>query len=175
MRGNSGQHAHAAAMASDAYCARRLMRFPKGIHICHIYIDAMIRRLTLWAGLLRRAYAQLLAAKANVDEMNIRKLQTLITTSPISIARPGHPVDIRPFTEQPGGTIEPYLTHLNGMHINDWPRIFKALLGVYNGEQFGRLSLTDYFRPQKIRCKVIFSGRYCNWRPKKVSNAAFNA
>ncbi|GIR10363.1 MAG: hypothetical protein CM15mP21_6250 [Hyphomicrobiales bacterium] len=87
---------------------------PKGIHICHIYIDAMIEapdtlgRLVGEEGLCTAS-----AAKANgKDEMVIpRKLRTLITTSPTSIARPGHlKWTFAHLQNNPGGTIEPYLT-----------------------------------------------------------------
>ena len=78
---------------------------PKGIHICHIYIDAMIEAPDTLGRLVgEEAYAQLLAAKANgTDEMVIpeKVADTYYHIAHQHRSAWTSEVDIRPFTEQP--------------------------------------------------------------------------
>ena len=60
MRGNAGQHAHAAAIGGRRLLCQTLnAELSKGIHICHIYIDAMIEAPILWGLVGEEAYARL--------------------------------------------------------------------------------------------------------------------
>ena len=107
MRGNSGQHAHAAAIGGRRLLCQTLNAelSPKGIHICHIYIDAMIEAPDTLGRLVgEEAYAQLLAAKANgKDEMVIpeKVADTYYHIAHQHRSAWTSEVDIRPFTEQP--------------------------------------------------------------------------
>ena len=107
MRGNAGQHAHAAAIGGRRLLCQTLNAelSSKGIHICHIYIDAMIEAPDTLGRLVgEEVYAQLLAAKANgKDEMVIpeKVADTYFHIAHQHRSAWTSEVDIRPFTEQP--------------------------------------------------------------------------
>ena len=107
MRGNAGQHAHAAAIGGRRLLCQTLNAelSSKGIHICHIYIDAMIEAPDTLGRLVgEEAYAELLEAKANgKDEMVIpeKVADTYFHIAHQHRSAWTSEVDIRPFTEQP--------------------------------------------------------------------------
>ena len=106
MRGNSGQHAHAAAIGGRRLLCQTLNAelSPKGIHICHIYIDAMIEAPILWAGLLgkRPMHSCLTPGERQRRNGNSEKVaDTYYHIAHQHRSAWTSEVDIRPFTEQP--------------------------------------------------------------------------
>ncbi len=107
MRGNAGQHAHAAAIGGRRLLCQSLNAelSIKGIHICHIYIDAPIEAPDTIGKLLgEEAYQKLLEEKSNgKDGMVIpaRVAETYYHLAHQHRSAWSHEVDIRPFSEQP--------------------------------------------------------------------------
>ncbi len=106
MRGNAGQHAHAAAIGGRRMLCQTLNAelAPKGIHICHIYIDAAIEAPDTLGKLLGdELYGKLLEEKANgKDGMVIpeRVAETYFHLAQQHRSSWTHEIDIRPFSEQ---------------------------------------------------------------------------
>lgn len=107
MRGNAGQHAHAAAIGGRRMLCQTLNAelAPQGIHICHIYIDAAIEAPDTLGKLLGdELFSKLLQERGNgKDGMVIpaRVAETYFHLAQQHRSCWTHEVDIRPFSEQP--------------------------------------------------------------------------
>lgn len=107
MRGNPGQHAHAAAIGGRRMLCQTLNAelAPQGIHICHIYIDAAIEAPdTLGKMLGDELYGQLLEEKANGKDGMVIPAQLAETYYHLAHQHRSswtHEIDIRPFSERP--------------------------------------------------------------------------
>lgn len=107
MRGNAGQHAHAAAIGGRRLLCQSLNAelSSKGIHICHIYIDAAIEAPDTLGKLLgAETFNKLLDAKGRGKDQLVVPAKVADTYYHIAHQHRSawsHEVDIRPFTEQP--------------------------------------------------------------------------
>lgn len=107
MRGNAGQHAHAAAIGGRRLLCQTLNAelSGKGIHICHIYIDAAIEAPDTLGKLLGpELYEKLLQERGNGKDMMV--LPEKVAETYYHIAHQhrsawSSEVDIRPYSEQP--------------------------------------------------------------------------
>lgn len=107
MRGNAGQHAHAAAIGGRRLLCQSLNAelSVKGIHICHIYIDAAIEAPDTIGKLLGpEMYQKLLEERGNGKDMMV--LPEKVAETYYHIAHQHRSawsteVDIRPYSEQP--------------------------------------------------------------------------
>ena len=107
MRGNAGQHAHAAAIGGRRLLCQSLNAelSIKGIHICHIYIDAPIEAPDTIGKLLGpELYAKLLEERSNGKDMLVipeKVAETYYHIAHQHRSAWSHEVDIRPYSEQP--------------------------------------------------------------------------
>ncbi|MDD9853019.1 MAG: SDR family NAD(P)-dependent oxidoreductase [Deltaproteobacteria bacterium] len=107
MRGNAGQHAHAAAIGGRRLLCQSLNAelSVKGIHICHIYIDAAIEAPDTLGRLLGpELFKKLLEEKGGgKDELVIpeKVAETYWHIAHQHRSAWSHEVDIRPHSEQP--------------------------------------------------------------------------
>ena len=108
VRGNAGQHSHAAAMGGRRMLCQTLNAefAPKGIHVCHILIDGPVESPdTLGKLLLGEAgYKKLLEKKGNgKDELIIpaELAETYYNMSQQHRSAWTHELDLRPFTDTP--------------------------------------------------------------------------
>ena len=107
MRGNAGQHAHAAALGGRRLLCQSLHAelSGKGIHICHIYIDAAIEAPDTLGRLLGpELYEKLLAEKSRGKDQLVLPKEVAETYYHIAHQHRSawsHEVDIRPYSEQP--------------------------------------------------------------------------
>lgn len=107
MRGNAGQHAHAAAIGGRRLLCQSLNAelSIKGIHVCHIYIDAMIEAPDTVGKLLGpELYQKILSERGNGKDMLV--IPEKVADTYYHIAHQHRSawsteVDIRPFSEQP--------------------------------------------------------------------------
>ena len=107
MRGNAGQHAHAAAIGGRRLLCQSLNAelSVKGIHICHIYIDAPIEAPDTIGKLLGpEMYEKLLEERGNGKDMLVipeRVAETYYHIAHQHRSAWTSEVDIRPYSEQP--------------------------------------------------------------------------
>ncbi len=107
MRGNAGQHAHAAAIGGRRMLCQSLNAelASKGIHICHIYIDAPIEAPDTIGKLLGpELYQKLLEERGNGKDMLVipeRVAETYYHIAHQHRSAWSSEVDIRPYSEQP--------------------------------------------------------------------------
>jgi len=107
LRGNAGQHSHAAAIGGRRMLCQSLNAelAAKGIHICHIYIDAAIEAPDTLGKLLGdELYQKLLAERAHgKDGMVIPKhvAETYYHIAHQHRSAWTFEIDIRPFSEKP--------------------------------------------------------------------------
>lgn len=107
MRGNAGQHAHAAAIGGRRMLCQSLNAelSPKGIHICHIYIDAPIEAPDTIGKLLGpELYQKLLQERGNGKDMLVipeRLAETYYHIAHQHRSAWSSEIDIRPYSEQP--------------------------------------------------------------------------
>lgn len=107
MRGNAGQHAHAAAIGGRRLLCQSLNAelSIKGIHICHIYIDAAIEAPDTIGKLLGpELYQKLLEERGNGKDMLVIPEKVAETYYHIAHQHRSawtSEVDIRPYSEEP--------------------------------------------------------------------------
>ncbi|MEG9862846.1 MAG: SDR family NAD(P)-dependent oxidoreductase [Parvularculales bacterium] len=107
MRGNAGQHAHAAAIGGRRLLCQSLNAelSVKGIHICHIYIDAAIEAPDTLGKLLGpEQFEKLLNERGRGKDHLVVPEKVADTYFHIAHQHRSawsHEVDIRPFSEQP--------------------------------------------------------------------------
>jgi NAD(P)-dependent dehydrogenase (short-subunit alcohol dehydrogenase family) len=107
MRGNAGQHAHAAAIGGRRLLCQSLNAelSVKGIHICHIYIDAPIEAPDTIGKLLGpEMYQKLLEERGNGKDMLVipeKVAETYYHLAHQHRSAWTTEVDIRPYSEQP--------------------------------------------------------------------------
>ena len=107
MRGNAGQHAHAAAIGGRRLLCQSLNAelSVKGIHICHIYIDAAIEAPDTIGKLLGpELYQKLLEERGNGKDMLVipdKVAETYYHIAHQHRSAWSSEVDIRPYSEQP--------------------------------------------------------------------------
>jgi NAD(P)-dependent dehydrogenase (short-subunit alcohol dehydrogenase family) len=107
MRGNAGQHAHAAAIGGRRLLCQSLNAELgiKGIHICHICIDAAIEAPDTIGKLLGpEKYQKLLEERGNGKDMLVipeKVAETYYHIAHQHRSAWSHEVDIRPYSEQP--------------------------------------------------------------------------
>ncbi len=108
MRGNAGQHSHAAAMGGRRMLCQTLNAefAPKGIHVCHILIDGPVESPDTLGKLLlgKEGYEKLLDEKGRgKDELIIpaELADTYFHLAHQHRSSWSHEIDLRPFKNQP--------------------------------------------------------------------------
>jgi NADP-dependent 3-hydroxy acid dehydrogenase YdfG len=102
MRGNAGQHSHAAAMGGRRMLCQTLNAefAPQGIHVAHVVIDGAVDSPDTLGKLLGDKYEAFKAAKGNegvIDPAEIAETYWHLAQQPRNCWT--HEVDIRPWTD----------------------------------------------------------------------------